>query len=188
MFIDRGFTVKESKECGAGGSMVRLIWKLHLRIMFEQFCQIIKIQLIEHHENVFLQYHQGSFDYGEPWGGTESSRSHAQLCSWGIQGSSMPLKILFTTNNCPILSSSKMLLAFAFPSAQPESSNKDAQVLHSALCKGFQSYEIWTTIYGHILALFRPQILLCVSCCFPLVQIDTNVLTPYLSHISYSVL
>ena len=23
MFIERGFTVKESKECGAGGSMVR---------------------------------------------------------------------------------------------------------------------------------------------------------------------
>ena len=33
MFIDRGFTVKESKECGAGGSMVRLIWKLHLGIV-----------------------------------------------------------------------------------------------------------------------------------------------------------
>ena len=29
MFIERGFTVKESKECGAGGSMVRysFLWQ-----------------------------------------------------------------------------------------------------------------------------------------------------------------
>ena len=144
MFIDRGFTVKESKECGAGGSMVRLIWKLHLRIIFGQFCQIKKIRLIENHENVFLQCHQGSFDYGEPWGGTESSRSHAQLCSWGIQGSPMPLKILFTTNNRPILSSSKMLLAFAFPLALPESSNKTPKYCTRHCARGFShmKYEL----------------------------------------------
>ena len=32
MFIERGFTVKESKECGAGGSMVRHRLNLFLEI------------------------------------------------------------------------------------------------------------------------------------------------------------
>ena len=49
----------------------------------------------------------------------------------------MPLKILFTTNNRPIFSSSKMLLAFAFPSVQPASSNKTPEYCTRHCARGF---------------------------------------------------
>ena len=56
----------------------------------------------------------------------------------------MPLKVLFTINNRQTLSSSKMLLAFAFPSAQPESSNKTPKYCTRHCAKGFShiKYEL----------------------------------------------
>ena len=46
-------------------------------------------------------------------------------------------QILFKINNCSILSSSKMLLAFAFPSVQPESSNKTPKYCTRHCARGF---------------------------------------------------
>ena len=66
----------------------------------------------------------------------EALRALAVMHNYAPEEYKVP-QILFTTNNRPILSSSKMLLAFAFPSVQPESSNKTPKYCTRHCARGF---------------------------------------------------
>ena len=97
----------------------------------------------------------------------------------------MPLKILFTTNNCPILSSSKMLLAFAFPSVQPESSNKTPKYCTRHCARGFSHIKDELLSMGTSQPFLDPACFLLFFSWFRLIQTCHQ---HTISHTLYSVL
>ena len=97
----------------------------------------------------------------------------------------MPLKILFTTHNRSILSSSKMLLAFAFPLALPESSNKTPKYCTRHCARGFSHIKDELLSMGTSQPFLDPACFLLFFSWFRLIQTCHQ---HTISHTLYSVL